>query len=56
MKPSQPEESTFKCDEHAIDGPAMGITGRISIASAGPEGEVTITDSDGTYTKRANIS
>ena len=53
VKPSEPEESTFKTDEHAIDGPVMGITGRISIASAEPNGEITITDSDGTYTKRA---
>ena len=53
VKPSQLEESTFKGDKHAIDGPVMDITGRISLASAGPDGEVAITDSDGTYTKRA---
>ena len=52
MKPNKPEESTFKGDEHAIDGPVMDITGRISIASAGPDGEVTITDSDRTYTQK----
>ena len=48
VKPSQPEESTFKGDEPAIDGPVMDITGRISIASEEPDAEVTITDSDGT--------
>ena len=53
VKPIQPEESTLKSDKDAIDGPVMDITGRISIESAGPNGDVTMTDSDGTYTKRA---
>ena len=46
VKPSQPEELTFKGDEHAINGQVMDITGRVSMASAEPTGVVTITDSD----------
>ena len=51
--PPQPEESTFKGDEHAIDGQVMDITGRISTALTGPNGEVAITENDGTQTERS---
>ena len=53
VKPSQPEESTFKGDEHIIDGNVVDITGRISKALTGPNGEVAITENDGNLTERS---